>query len=230
MNQENIGKYIKKLRKENNLSQEKLADKLGVTYQAVSKWERGLNLPDMTTLKEISNLFNVNIDDIINGESSKKTKYNNKVYIIVIIILIFLILIGIIYFLKNNTYSVNDITSTNNNFKVVGTFIKSNNKTNLIINRVDYKGEKDNTKYKKLSCDLVEIKGNSKEKVSSCKKATNSTLKGYLENVDIKMDYSANNCIMFSKSKLTIEIQAELENNKLITYNIPLEVNNESCK
>ena len=51
MNQENIGKYIKKLRKENNLSQEKLADKLGVTYQAVSKWERGLNLPDMTTLK-----------------------------------------------------------------------------------------------------------------------------------------------------------------------------------
>ena len=45
MNQENIGKYIKKLRKENNLSQEKLADKLGVTYQAVSKWERGLNLP-----------------------------------------------------------------------------------------------------------------------------------------------------------------------------------------
>ncbi len=230
MNQENIGKYIKKLRKENNLSQEKLADKLGVTYQAVSKWERGLNLPDMTTLKEMSNLFNVNIDDIINGESSKKTKSNNKIYIIVIIILIFLILIGIIYFLKNNTYSVNDITSTNNNFKVVGTFIKSNNKTNLIINRVDYKGEKDNTKYKKLSCDLVEIKGNSKEKVSSCKKATNSTLKGYLENVDIKMDYSANNCIMFSKSKLTIEIQAELENNKLITYNIPLEVNNESCK
>ena len=70
MNQENIGKYIKKLRKENNLSQEKLADKLGVTYQAVSKWERGLNLPDMTTLKEISNLFNVNIDDIINGEKS----------------------------------------------------------------------------------------------------------------------------------------------------------------
>lgn len=89
MNQENIGKYIKKLRKENNLSQEKLADKLGVTYQAVSKWERGLNLPDMTTLKEMSNLFNVNIDDIINGESSKKTKSNNKIYIIVIIILIF---------------------------------------------------------------------------------------------------------------------------------------------
>ena len=229
MNQENIGKYIKKLRKENNLSQEKLADKLGVTYQAVSKWERGLNLPDMTTLKEISNLFNVNIDDIINGENPKKIKLNNKIYIIVITVLIFLILIGIIYFSKNNTYSVNDIASTNNNFKVVGTFIKSNNKTNLIINSVDYKGEKDNTKYKKLSCDLVEIKGNFKEKVSSCKSITNSTLKEYLENVDIKMDYSANNCTMFSKSKLTIEIQAELENDKLLTYNIPLEVNKNSC-
>ena len=118
----------------------------------------------MTTLKEISNLFNVNIDDIINGENPKKIKLSNKIYIIVITVLIFLILIGIIYFSKNNTYSVNDIESTNNNFKVVGTFIKSNNKTNLIINSVDYKGEKDNTKYKKLSCDLVEIKGNSKRK------------------------------------------------------------------
>ena len=43
------------------------------------------------------------------------------------------------------------------------------------------------------------------------------------------MDYSANNCTMFSKSKLTIEIQAELENDKLLTYNIPLEVNKNSC-
>ena len=143
MNQENIGKYIKKLRKENNLSQEKLADKLGeLLIRLFLNGSVDLIYQDMTTLKEMSNLFNVNIDDIINGESSKKTKYNNKVYIIVIIILIFLILIGIIYFLKNNTYSVNDITSTNNNFKVVGTFIKSNNKTNLIINRVDYKRRK----------------------------------------------------------------------------------------
>ena len=40
MNQEKIGKYIRKIRKDNNLSQEKFAEKLGVTFQAVSKWGR----------------------------------------------------------------------------------------------------------------------------------------------------------------------------------------------
>ena len=49
-------------------------------------------------------------------KNPKKIKLNNKIYIIVITVLIFLILIGIIYFSKNNTYSVNDIESTNNNF------------------------------------------------------------------------------------------------------------------
>ena len=46
MDQEKIGNLIKKIRKENNLTQAELADKLGVTYQAVSKWECGKVLPD----------------------------------------------------------------------------------------------------------------------------------------------------------------------------------------
>ena len=62
MEQEKIGKFIKKLRKENNLTQKDLADKYGVTYQAVSKWETGKNIPDISLLKEISKDFNVNIE------------------------------------------------------------------------------------------------------------------------------------------------------------------------
>lgn len=51
MNQEKIGEFIKKLRQDNNLTQKDLANKYNVTYQAVSKWERGLNIPDISLLK-----------------------------------------------------------------------------------------------------------------------------------------------------------------------------------
>ena len=53
MNQEKISKFIKDIRIKNNLTQKDFADKFGVTYQAVSKWENGKNLPDINILKEI---------------------------------------------------------------------------------------------------------------------------------------------------------------------------------
>ena len=59
MDQERIGNFIKKIRVDNNLTQRELADKLGVTYQAVSKWENGKNIPDIQTLKQISKEFNI---------------------------------------------------------------------------------------------------------------------------------------------------------------------------
>ena len=78
MNQEKIGQFIKQIRQDNNLTQKDLADKLGVTYQAVSKWENGKNVPDIATLKEISELFNTNIDEILNGEKKEKISEQTK--------------------------------------------------------------------------------------------------------------------------------------------------------
>jgi len=57
-----IGEIIKKLRKEANVTQEKLADYLGITYQAVSKWENGSALPDITLVVPLANFFNVNVN------------------------------------------------------------------------------------------------------------------------------------------------------------------------
>ena len=59
MNQEKIGKLIKKIRIENKLSQKEFASKYGVTFQAVSKWENGKNIPDISILKEICNDYNL---------------------------------------------------------------------------------------------------------------------------------------------------------------------------
>ena len=63
-----VGKFIKDLRKKNNLTQKELGNKYNVTYQAVSKWERGINMPDVSLLREMSKDFNVSLEDILDGE------------------------------------------------------------------------------------------------------------------------------------------------------------------
>ena len=78
MNQEKIGKYIYELRIKNNLTQKDLADKLSITSQAVSKWENGRGIPDIEQLNKLSEIFNVDIKEIINGEDNKKT-YSGKI-------------------------------------------------------------------------------------------------------------------------------------------------------
>ena len=62
MNQEKIGQVIKEIRTKNNLSQQAFAEKFGVTYQAVSKWENGKNIPDIATLKEICKEYNLKLE------------------------------------------------------------------------------------------------------------------------------------------------------------------------
>jgi len=59
-----IGEIIKKLRKERDVTQEKLADYLGISYQAVSKWENGTALPDITLVVPLANFFGVSTDEL----------------------------------------------------------------------------------------------------------------------------------------------------------------------
>ena len=68
MDQEKIGKFIAELRKQKKLTQEQLAEKLGITKNAVSKWERGLGLMDLSLLKPLSEILGVSVTEILNGE------------------------------------------------------------------------------------------------------------------------------------------------------------------
>ena len=89
-----VGKFIKKIRKDNKLTQQKLADKYGVTYQAVSKWENGINLPEVTLIRQMSKDFDISVEDILDGKLTKKRK---RKYLISIIIIINVILIVPLY-------------------------------------------------------------------------------------------------------------------------------------
>ena len=68
MDQGKIGKFLATLRKEKNLTQEELAEKLNVARRTVSRWETGFNLPDMDILIEISDFYSVGLREILDGE------------------------------------------------------------------------------------------------------------------------------------------------------------------
>lgn len=60
-----IDMNLKKLRKKHNLSQEKLAEKLGVSRQTVAKWENGEALPDIINCQKLSGIYSISIDDLV---------------------------------------------------------------------------------------------------------------------------------------------------------------------
>lgn len=72
MNQEKIGLFIGECRKNSNLTQSKLAEKLGVSNRAVSKWENGLCMPDYSLFKPLCEILNITINELLNGEKSEK--------------------------------------------------------------------------------------------------------------------------------------------------------------
>lgn len=72
MNQEKIGKFISELRKENNMTQEQLAEKMGVTDKSISRWENGKTMPDISLLGLLADNLNTTIQEILNGRRMTK--------------------------------------------------------------------------------------------------------------------------------------------------------------
>ena len=78
MNQEKIGKFIAKCRKEKKLTQTELAEKLGVTDKSVSNWENGRNMPDLSMFKALCDELGITINELMSGEKLSKEKYQEK--------------------------------------------------------------------------------------------------------------------------------------------------------
>jgi transcriptional regulator with XRE-family HTH domain len=77
MNQEKIGKFISKCRKDKNITQEELAEKLGVTNKTISRWENGKNMPDYSILKDLCNILDINVNELLSGEKNNKETEEN---------------------------------------------------------------------------------------------------------------------------------------------------------
>lgn len=68
MDQKKIGGFLRELRKESCLTQEQLSEKLGVTNRSVSRWENGTNMPDFDLVIELVNLYDISIEEFLDGE------------------------------------------------------------------------------------------------------------------------------------------------------------------
>ncbi len=78
MNLIKIGKFIANCRKKKNITQEQLAEKLYITDRAVSKWERGLSLPDAEKMLDLCNILDINVNELLSGENINMKDYKKK--------------------------------------------------------------------------------------------------------------------------------------------------------
>ena len=144
MDQEKIGRFIKKIREENNLTQKEFADKLGVTFQAVSKWENGKNIPDIAILKQISEEFHVNIDEILEGKRKEKEKNQKRIGLILFLIgVTCLFLVAIVFHNQNSDYEFKTISSKCSDFKITGSAAYNKEKASIYISNVEFCGKED---------------------------------------------------------------------------------------
>ena len=230
MDQEKISKLIKKLRIENNLTQAQFADKYNVTYQAVSKWENGKNLPDIALLTQICKDFNIDINDFLEGNSSKKIT-NNKLIIVILSILFIIILVVLFIFRKENNFEFKTISSNCPSFTISGSLAYNKNKSYLYISNIEYCGGDDDTYYKEIECTLLEMK-NGTQVISKSTYNNNKTIKleEFLHNIEFRLDDFSSQCRNYSSNSLFLEIKATTEDNITTTYRVPLSLSDHCLK
>ena len=224
MDLDKVGSFIKELRLKHNYTQKEFADILGVTSQAVSKWERGQSIPDISLLKDISEKFNVNINEILGEEKKEEIKKNNYLfYILIIIIIVLGLFIGFYIHNHNHNFEFKTISTTCKEFQINGSAAYNKDKTSIYISNIEYCGTEEDIEYKKLTCTLTV---NGKE-ISNCKSKDNVTLKKYLK--DLKLSVSDSKvCKNIKNEKLVLEINATKSDGMNTVYKIPLQLN-ENC-
>ena len=233
MNQEKIGKFIKEIRKKEGLTQEKFAEKYGVTYQAVSKWENARGIPEISILKQICKDFNITLDEILDGEYSKKEKKKRITILLVPIFIVCLIVVGTLLLLNKNdneSFKFKTLTSSCSNFNISGNISYNTQKSAIYISNINYCGGDDNTEYDEIECILYEETKNEKIEISSYTYDKNEkiTLEEFLKDVTFIIDNYDKVCRDYSNNTLNLVIKAKLDN-KTVNYEIPLSIN-DSCE
>ena len=140
MNQEKIGKFIAKNRRDKGLTQEALAEKLGISTNAVSKWERGLSFPDVSLFKKLCSELDISIEELINGEKSKSTESKDKAIIAsleektkiekkskkkILVLSIFILLIVTISIFYSSTLKINLINESSELYDIAIDYLRN---------------------------------------------------------------------------------------------------------
>ena len=225
---EQIGSIIKDIRKKNNLTQNEFASILGVTFQAVSKWENDKSIPDITILKDISNKFNVDLNYLISGKKvniNKKSFFKKNMIIITVIIFIIISVCVFLFFHKHN-YEFKTLNGETKDLKVTGSITYDESKSSIYLN-VDYNAD-DNQKYSYIKCTLYEKHQDILNVISEKEylEKTPVSLKEYLKMISFVIDNYSPSCKYYKDSNLYLEISAKIDEEKSVTYKVPIKFNN----
>lgn len=145
MDNKKIGKLIADLRKQKGLTQQELGDKVGVGFRAVSKWERGITLPDIGNINEISKILGITSDELLSGELNKehklkdKKKISSKIIKISITIVTIILLITAIFIYQNNKTYVYSLSNTTDEYNIEGEVIFKGNNISIVVNDIYFK-------------------------------------------------------------------------------------------
>lgn len=224
-----IGNFIREIRKKEKLSQQKFAEKYGVTYQAVSKWENGKNIPDLSILKQMCQEYHINLDDFLETKISKKPKL--KLWIFMFLTFICIILVIVMFLKKDHSFELKGLSATCDNFNIYGSIAYNRNKTSIYISNIIYCGETNHTKYKRIDCTLYELSHKTQTEISKyqSKEDVSITLEEFLKNVKFNVDHYEKTCKIYKDNTLYLEIEAIDNAEKITTYKIPLRLE-EDCK
>lgn len=225
---EQIGSIIKDIRKKNNLTQNEFASILGVTFQAVSKWENDKSIPDITILKDISNKFNVDLNYLISGKKvniNKKSFFKKNMIIITVIIFIIICVCVFLFFHKHN-YEFKTLNGETKDIKVTGSITYDESKSSIYLN-VDYNAD-DTQKYSYIKCTLYEKHQDILNVISEKEylEKTPVSLKEYLKMISFVIDNYSPSCKYYKDSNLYLEISAKIDEEKSVTYKVPIKFNN----
>lgn len=171
MDIEKIGKFIKQLRNEKNISQNQLSEEIHVTRQAISNWENGKAIPDSDILLSLSKYFDISINEILSGErniskdnlqdialqliddNNTKKKRIKRILLssTIIIVSILLVFLGY-YFINNyNSIKVYSVNGRSGDFKTYnGIFVTTRNKLYMRLGKIKLRGKKDVSKMNKV--------------------------------------------------------------------------------
>lgn len=144
MDNKKIGNLIADLRKKKGLTQQELGDKVGVGFRAVSKWERGITLPDITIINEISKILGITSDELLSGKVNKEhkdKKIPSKLKITFsIAITITILLITTFIYSYNQTYTYKT-DSLSDEYYVEGKVVFNKNNIMIIINKLEFENK-----------------------------------------------------------------------------------------
>lgn len=218
MDNNKVSDMIRNIRKNNNLTQKEFADSLNVTFQAVSKWENGKNIPDIETLKLICNKYNIDINTLLNNNNVPKKKNYKYLFIIIIVVLI---LINIILILssRKSDFTSTTISGTCDAFNISGVLTYSSDKTSIIINSISYCGSSVDI-YSDFEALIYAERENTEVLIGKMNVEGENTLDNFTKGLTFKIDSEIKSLI--DNSNLKLIIRAKNSNNEQVNYEIPI--------